>query len=183
RIELAMDKIKGYFGQNIEKAMPLAGDVGHQEPINYDLVEERLNEEVWADQVLVTGGVNVLWAKPSESLTPTVAINVHAVENFMQNLWPPGLVRPLAEPIDFLAGPGGVVGGKMTRLSPEEPQQALVLKIAERIEAGADAEEMKRWKACLLSATGRVVRAETWDDQYFWVTNARRRFRDAAAAI
>ena len=71
----------------------------------------------------------------------------------------------------------------MMRLSPEEMQHALILKVAERIEAGADEAELLIWKRCLLSATGRFVRADTYDDQYVFVTSARRRMRDAASAV
>ena len=39
------------------------------------------------------------------------------------------------------------------------------------------------WRCCLLSTTGRFIRADTYDDQYFWATNCRRRFKDAAAVI
>lgn len=102
----------------------------------------------------------------------------------MATTWPPGTVKPLPEPIDFRADGGfPLKKGGLLRLSPEETQHALILKVARRIEEGAEQDELDEWKKIMLSATGRFIRADTFDDQYFCVTNARRRFRDAAAAI
>jgi len=102
----------------------------------------------------------------------------------MTTTWPPGTVKPLPEPIDFRADGGfPLKKGGLLRLSPEETQHALILKVARRIEEGAEQDELDEWKKIMLSATGRFIRADTFDDQYFCVTNARRRFRDAAAAI
>ena len=102
----------------------------------------------------------------------------------MQTTWPLGVVRPLQETIDFrLDGTFPMKCGALMRISPEEPQHALILKVAERISAKAGDEEMAQWKLCLLSASGRFVRTDTFDDNYFWVTNARRRFREAATAM
>ena len=73
--------------------------------------------------------------------------------------------------------------GGLTRLSPEEPQHALIVQVARRITENAPEDEMAIWKKCLLSATGRFLRVHSFDDMYFWVTNSRRRLRDAAAAV
>ena len=71
----------------------------------------------------------------------------------------------------------------MVRIHPEEPHQGLLVKVGERIAAGADEEELNQWKVCILSASGRYIWAPTFDDQYFWVTNARRRFGDSAKMV
>jgi hypothetical protein len=186
RITSAMDRIRAIYGVDIEKAEPLSSEDGYQAPCSEDVLKSRMamDQSEWSGNIIALGGVNLLWASPLESLTPNVAINGKAVLQFMANTWPAGVVKPLAEPIDFrVDGQFPLKKGSLMRLSPEETQHALVLKIAERIEGGADAEELAAWKRCLLSASGRFVRAETFDDQYFWVTNARRRLRDAAAAV
>jgi hypothetical protein len=117
-------------------------------------------------------------------LTPNVAINKKAVETYMKNYWQTGVAKPLGQPIDLrLDGKFPMARGSLMRLSPEDMQHALILKVAERIEAGADEAELLVSKRCLLSATGRFVRADTYDQQYFFVANSCRRMRDAAAAV
>ena len=154
-IQEALDKIFGYFGPDLEKHPPLAADVGFQAPLDLELAQERMDSTSWTEPILAQGGVNVLWASPLMSMTPNVAINQKALKTFMENYWPEGMIRPLTEPVDFKAVRG--LGG-LTRLSPEEPVQALVLKVAGRIAAGADAEEMLKWKKVILSCPGRMVK-------------------------
>jgi hypothetical protein len=185
QIAMAIDKIKGQFGMDIEKADALPEEEGFTAPCNEKVLQDRLSDPTkWTGNIIASGGVNILWASPLESLTPNVAINKKAVETYMHNYWPAGVVKPLDQPIDLrLDGKFPMSRGSMMRLSPEEMQHALILKVAQRIEAGADEAELLVWKRCLLSATGRFVRADTYDEQYFFVTNSRRRMRDAAAAI
>jgi hypothetical protein len=185
RLAMAIDTIKGKFGMDIDKADALAEGDGFTAPINEQVLQDRLNDPTkWTGNVIASGGVNVFWANPLESLTPNVAINKKAVENYMQNYWQNGVAKPLDQPIDLrLDGKFPILRGSLMRLSPEEMQHALILKVAQRITAGADEEELLVWKRCMLSATGRFVRADTYDEQYFFVTNSRRRMRDAAAAI
>ena len=185
RLVLAIDTIKCKFGMNIDKADALREGDGFTAPINEQVLQDRLNDPTnWTGNVIASGGVNIFWANPLESLTPNVAINKKAVENYMQNYWQNGVVRPLDQPIDLrLDGKFPISRGSLMRLSPEEMQHALILKVAERIDAPASEEELLVWRRCLLSATGRFVRADTYDEQYFFVTNSRRRMRDAASAI
>jgi hypothetical protein len=185
RIAMAIDTIKGKFGMDIDKADPLPEEDGFTAPCNEKVLQDRLHDPTkWKGNIIASGGVNVFWANPLESLTPNVAINKKAVENYMQTYWQNGVAKPLDQPIDLrLDGKFPMTRGSMMRLSPEEMQHALILKVAQRMEAGADEAELLVWKRCLLSATGRFVRADTYDEQYFFVTNSRRRMRDAAAAI
>jgi hypothetical protein len=184
-LTLAIDTIKDKFGMDIDKADALAEGDGFTAPVNEQLLQDRLNDPTkWTGNIIASGGVNIFWANPLESLTPNVGINKKAVENYMQNYWPTGVVKPLDQPIDLrLDGKFPISRGSLMRLSPEEMQHALILKVAQRINAGADEAELLAWKRCLLSATGRFVRADTYDEQYFFVTNSRRRMRDAASAI
>ena len=181
----AIDTIKNKFGMDIDKADALAEGDGFTAPVNEQVLQDRLSDPTkWTGQTIASGGVNIFWANPLESLTPNVAINKKAVENYMQNFWPTGVVKPLDQPIDLrLDGKFPISRGSMMRLSPEEMQHALILKVAQRIDDGADDAELLVWRRCLLSATGRFVRADTYDEQYFFVTNSRRRMRDAASAI
>jgi hypothetical protein len=185
KLTMAMDTIKGQFGMDIEKAEPLSEEEGFTAPCNENVLQDRMNDPAkWKGNIIASGGVNIFWASPLQSLTPNVAINVKAVETYMANYWQHGVAKPLDQPIDLrLDGKFPMARGSMMRLSPEEMQHALILKVAQRIEAGADDAELLVWRRCLLSATGRFVRADTFDEQYFWVTNSRRRMRDAAAAI
>ena len=85
--------------------------------------------------IIASGGINVFWANPLESLTPNVAINKKAVETYMKNHWQTGVAKPLDQPIDLrLDGKFPMARGSLMRLSPEEMQHALILKVAERIE-------------------------------------------------
>ena len=43
--------------------------------------------------------------------------------------------------------------GSLKRVSPQEMEDALFLRIEEAIDAGADEKEMEIWRACLTSAT------------------------------
>ena len=184
QVQDAMDKIIGKWGQEFPKSAALGiTDGGTSAPVDLVALKTRFDDTAtWSEPILMGGGVNALWTNPMSSLTPNVSINMANVEKFIQNTWPAGTVKPLAETIDFRAE-FPLHLGCLTRLSPEEPQQALIIHVGRRIATGADEGELEKWRRILLSSTGRFVRAETWDDMYFWVTNARRRFKDAAAAI
>ena len=182
-VQLALDAIRGYFGENIHQEDALSVREGFMAPCDSEELKAKLDDTSLIDPIIMTCGVNILWASPLESLTPNVAVNTSAIEMFIANTWPPGVVRPLNEPIDFRLDSVPFSKGGLTRLSPDEPQHALILQVARRITDGAPADEMAIWKKCLLSATGRFIRVHNYDDMYFWVTNARRRLRDAAAAI
>ena len=182
KVQLAVDKVKGYFGQDLETKDALSVNEGFMAPVDEDVLKARVADASFTDPVVLTGGVNILWANPLTSLTPNVAINGAAIEKFMANTWPTGVVRPLTEPIDFCLEMPLKKGG-LTRVSPDETQHALILQVAKRISEGADEAEMERWRRCLLSASGRFIRVQGFDGMYFWCTNARRRLRDAAAAI
>ena len=80
-------------------------------------------------------------------------------------------------------GNGNIKFGDAVRVSPEEPQQALVLKIAERINDTAPENELLEWKRVLLSCPGRILFLDTDDDIYFHVTNARVSALSAARAM
>ena len=179
-IQSALDKILGYYGADLEKADALPAEAGFQAPVDMQLVHDRLDSSDWSEPILASGGVNALWASPLTSMTPNVKINQKALKSFMSNFWPEGMVRPLTEPVDFRAVRGR---GALQRLSPEEPVQALVLQVASRIEAEASEEELEKWKKCLLSCPGRFVQAESWENQYFWAVNSRRRTSDLSKSV
>lgn len=179
-VSTALDVIEGYFGADLAKKPALSQLEGFQSPLDFGLCHMRMTDENWDSPILTTGGCNALWVSPTFSMTPNVTINVKALKQFMVNYWPGGVVRPLFEPIDFRATMDNCV---VARLSPEEPVQALVLQVAGRIQAGAGADEMEKWKKCLFSASGRLIKADSFDSQYFWAVNSRRRTGDAARSV
>ena len=63
--------------------------------------------------------------------------------------------------------------GNMIRVSPHEPVQALVLQIADRINDGADEQEVALWRQVILSGKGKFVLVGSLDAQYFNCTNFR----------
>lgn len=145
-LSFAIDKIKGFFGDDIIVADPLAGDCGFTAPIDEKLLETKMSDPqvVKNGTVVYSGGINIFWVNPLESLTPSVAINQKAVLKYMKNTWPPGVVKPLDFPIDIrLDSSFPLRRGALVRLSPEELQHALILKVAERIGDRAADTELK----------------------------------------
>lgn len=128
-------------------------------------------------------GVNALWASPLMSVTPGVPLLPAAIKELMTTMFPNG-PAPLEHTISFKAEQNGTLKfGEALRVSPEEPQHALVLKIATRITEGADVAELREWKRVLLSCPGRVVFLDTDDDVYFYLTNARIKALTSARAM
>ena len=143
-VQLHLDVLKGYYGNDIDKQQPLkVTDGAFQEPIDFAVMQMRLTDPEWSDKdVICAGGVNALWASPFLSMTPNVKLSQTFIERQIQDLWGKGQVCGLLEPIDYRAD------GEQNymRLSPEEPVIALILHVARRIQAGAEEEELNRWK-------------------------------------
>lgn len=170
-VTLALDTIKGYFGLDIMRARPLTEAEGAPcPPADVDLIKDKL-ENVDEGGIVITGGINVLNHNMLFSLTPNVRINVGQVDKRIDQLYGDGRVKPLSEPVDFLAEKGE----ELVRLSPEEPVHALVIHIARRIsDPSHDEAELEAWRKVLLTTPARFVKATTWDSQYFWAVNRRR---------
>ena len=186
KIQLAVDAITGYYGSSLLTSMPMKlAQGGFAEPLDMDICKSRYQDPSnWSDAVLVTGGINCLWCSPTESATPNVQVNQKAVMGYIAKTWPAGTVRPLPEPIDLQVDPSSLDDPRnFRRLSPEEPLQALLLHVASRVKASPTSEEMDQWKAVLLSAPARLIRADSWDACYFWTTNQRTRFIGVAKAV
>lgn len=185
KVNDALDTIKGHYGLGIVDASPLTLEEGGKiAPIDWEVMESRLTSTDDSDPVVCSGGVNVLWGNPCQSQTPSVRINVRAIELMSQNLWGGGKIVPLLEPVDFVAKP--MVKGKpaeFERVSPEEPVQGLLVWIAQRIKDDADGSELDQWKTILLSSFGRLIKLETWDSRYFHCVNSRRRTADLAKTV
>ena len=146
----------------------------------------RLADSDWDEPVLISGGVNALWPNPVETLSPNVLVDEDRVRDLIRATWPDGRVRPMAEPLDLLAdfkalGEGD--GNALVRVSPDELQHTLILKVASRIEDGASDSEMSQWEKVLRSSNGRVVALATFDEQFFWCANERRRFKRVAETV
>ncbi len=179
----AVDTIKGHFGLGIvdEAALPV-NQGGLMDPVDFGRLESKLTEG--EEGVIIQGGINLLWGNPCQSQTPSVRINVKAIEAMSKNLWGDGKIVPLLEPVDFVAKP--LVAGKpaeFERISPEEPVQALLVWVAKRIKDDADDPELNKWKAILLSTSGRFIKCDTWDARYFHSVNSRRRTADIAKTV
>ena len=78
---------------------------------------------------------------------------------------------------------GKLTPGEVLRLSPEEPQHATIIKIAERIEEGAEEAELLQWKRVLLSYPAKFTGIGSDYDAYFYVTNAREQVHAAGNAM
>ncbi|CAE7607095.1 unnamed protein product [Symbiodinium sp. CCMP2592] len=182
RITMALDQLRAYFGMDFETSLPLPQTEGFQAPIDLVLMAERLPKDAWGAQVLVSGAVNCLWDSCLASLTPSVTVNESSLEAFIRKTWPEGVVKPLTEPVDFRAMPDSSLRS-FTRLSPEEPVQAMVIHIARRIASGAPKKEMDAWKKCILSCPGRFIRADSFEEQYFWAVNCRRKTKFMADMV
>ena len=169
----SLDTIKGQFGEQLKSFPALNEDEGFSAPLSLELARKRRDDDAWQEPILASGGVNVLWDSPLTTHTAAVPINERAVERFIYNLWGQGTetkVVPLTEPVDFRL----LSDGTLERISPEEPVQALVVHVAQRIRDGADKDELLQWMKVIFSATGRIVKADTEIDVYFWSINYRR---------
>ena len=130
-------------------------------------------------------GVNALWCSPTFSVAPGVPTNKAGVKRLQQVYFPNNEPRPFQGIIDFVY-PGKckqLPVSLLRRISPEEPVQALVITIAERIRAGATESELKEWRRVILSAPGRFVVAESNDAQYFNLQNSRGLKREEQLAM
>ncbi|CAE7767875.1 unnamed protein product [Symbiodinium necroappetens] len=177
-VEESMDVLRGAFGVDLKQRPALSEEDGFAAPLDLGLAKTRLADGAWTGQVLASGGVNVLWDSPLTTMTGTVAVNKMALERWMKNQWSSG-PRPLRDPVDFRI----VSGGALERVSPEEPVQALVVTVARRVRAGASQDELQLWLKVMFSASGRIVKAESSIDAYFWGVNFRRGVKDESKAV
>ena len=187
KLQLAIDSMLGQFGPDFPSRPALTVPEGaFTAPLDLAAAKARFDDPAWTEPVLMTGGVNMLWANPLSTLTPNVAIDEDRVLDLMKSTWPDNRVHPINEPLDLLAD-AGVLGsaqlGNFVRVSADEIQHALIFKVAERIEARADAAELEQWQRVLLSSSGRILKLDSYDAQYFHCTNERRRAKRVAAAV
>ena len=96
-------------------------------------------------------------------------------------MFPKGRAGPVDQVLSIKSG--ALSKGSALRLSPEEPQHAVIITIAARIEEEAEEAELLEWKRVLLSFPGKFISIDTDDDAYFYVTNAREKVKAAAASI
>ena len=126
-------------------------------------------------------GVNLLWADPLLSVTPAVPLIAGAILEIAETMFPNGPAGLVDHVLTLKSGP--LNKGAALRVSPEEPQHAVIFKIAARIDEEAEEAELLEWKRVLLSFPGKFIHLDTDDDVYFHVTNAREKVKSAAAAI
>ena len=186
-VQRAVETIKGcdVFGADIcsQEALPLTGDpqttlLGFQAPYTDAVAREK-----GAAKCSFTCGVNALWASPMQSITPGVPLIPAAIHELMGSMFPNG-PAPVEHTLVFKAQQNGTIKfGDALRVCPEEPQHALILKIAERIAAGAPEKELTEWKRVLLNCPGRIAFFDTDDDVYFHLTNARVKALTTARAM
>ena len=186
-VQRAVEIIKDccVFGPDIcsQEALPLTGDpkttmLGFQAPYT-----EAIAREKGTAKCSFTCGVNALWASPLQSIAPGVPLIPAAIKELMGSMFPNG-PAPVEHTLVFKAQPNGTIKfGDALRVSPEEPQHALLLKIAERIAASAPQTELMEWKRVLLSCPGRIAFFDTDDDVYFHLTNARVKALTSARAM
>ena len=72
--------------------------------------------------------------------------------------------------------------GKLIRVSPIEMQDALLWRVAERILAGASADEVSKWKTTLMSVTCRFFANLDNDDSRYFHSLQLRELRQAEGA-
>lgn len=137
------------FGEGISTAPALpmvAGEgelAGFLEPFSLAMLQAKV-----AAKSPYVCGVNALWANPLQSVTPGVPLLPQAIHQLGLSLWRDG-PRPMEHRLEIQAPAGAPKFGELVRISPEEPQHALILNIAERIQGGAPEQELLKWKQAL----------------------------------
>ena len=115
-------------------------------------------------------GCNLFWVNLGWTAAPGVPLNLTAVKDLANHLYPaptcnPGFVMTIAveSPQEDLQASKGT----WRRVSPEEQERALIFKIAERLDAGCDVTEKQQWLAACRSVT-MVFEVHTSDEAMYW---------------
>lgn len=97
-------------------------------------------------------GVNALWCSPTFSIAPGVPTSKESVKRLQRVRFPNNQPRTLQSIIDFVypRKRESIATCVLRRISPEEPVQALVLTIAQRIKEKASTDELKELQVVLL---------------------------------
>ena len=107
--------------------------------------------------------VNALWANPLSSITPGVPLLPGAIFELQSNMFFKGPCVT-EHRLEICAPTAGTAlsKGDAVRISPEEPQHALILAIADAITCEAPEDELTQWK--------RVPRGTGWLVVGDWAT-------------
>ena len=96
------------------------------------------------------------WLNLRHRCNPSVPVNGKAVRDLKaQHFKEPSRVYPITVVVALestMVNPMTMKGG-LIRVSPEELEEAFLLRVAEAIDSGASEEEMDLWKAAMLSVT------------------------------
>ena len=122
-------------------------------------------------------GCNVFWLKETHLSQPGVPMNERSIEVMKESRYktPTRFVDPFVVAVPEGAKGQGVqvMFGNLELLSPEECFFALLLRIKERIEQGADEEELQEWRVRCLTCTFSFETTTTAEEKYWRAVNLR----------
>ena len=148
--QAAKNTIVKFYGEDcLTMDPPKVGEGGYLAPIDGKIVMTNLSGTV-------VGGINSLWLNPTFSLTPGVSVKRSKIEKLIRTYFPQGTPEMFSHVFE-LKVPDGKIFDKLalTRLSPEEPHQALFIHVARRLRLPCDVEESTKWLRVLTSCQAR----------------------------
>ena len=114
---------------------------------------------------------NIFWLNLRGSATPAVPINATAVKNLQRSHFkgPAHFDGSVA-----VAVPKNLAlsFGNLRRVSPEEPEHAMLFAVRDAIRAGEAEKTLRSWRSKLLSVTIRFEIIETEQDMFFRAVRA-----------
>ena len=122
----------------------------------------------------VVWGGNLLWLAPMSCITPHVPVIEERVAEIMELHMPFPRQAPFMYDVavDWQTKPKPPYGNFIL-VSPPETLDAVLWKVATRIDAGADAEEMLAWRRTLQSVQMRFLKLDSDDDKHYHMLQMR----------
>ncbi|CAJ1418510.1 unnamed protein product [Effrenium voratum] len=125
---------------------------------------------------------NIFWLNLRGSATPGVPINATAVKNLQRSHFkgPAHFDGSVA-----VAVPKNLAlsFGNLRRVSPEEPEHAMLFAVRDAIRAGEAEKTLRSWRSKLLSVTIRFEIIETEQDMFFRAVNLRNKVIEEYEAL
>lgn len=181
--------IVGAFGEGIQTTPPLTtAEGGYIQPFDQIALNDMLADDHAADvqnpTLSYTAGVNIMSLDHSVSMTPHVPVVENRVKELKSHIATPSSCPFTIDVAVTWGKKAKVPWGKLVRVSPEQVTDAILWKVAERIEAGADDNEKEGWKRMVLSATCRFFpKLDNSDKRYYHGLNVRESKKAEARAV
>ena len=128
-------------------------------------------------------GINLLWQNTMASVTPKVPLSKARILELAEGLEAGVMMKPNMVILADFANGEALPRGALNRISPPEPPQALVIKVAQRINGGATAHELLQWKRVLLSVPCIFERVDSVDMIYARACDIRLEHAGIARAV